>query len=41
MIFKRVARGVFSVLARHVTTGEIHNVTQILPKDLRDLWPSE
>ncbi len=36
---ERVARGVFKVLAQHVTAGEIDNVTQILPKDLRDLWP--
>lgn len=36
---ERVARGVFKVLAGHVTAGEIRNVTQILPKDLRDLWP--
>lgn len=35
---ERVARGVFKVLAHHVTAGEIHDVQQLLPKDLRDLW---
>ena len=35
---ERVARAVFKVLAHHVTSGEIKDVKQLLPKDLRDLW---
>jgi uncharacterized protein (DUF2267 family) len=35
---ERVARAVFKVLGRHVTAGEIKDVKQLLPKDLRDLW---
>jgi uncharacterized protein (DUF2267 family) len=35
---ERVARAVLKVLAHHVTAGEIEDVKQLLPKDLRDLW---
>jgi uncharacterized protein (DUF2267 family) len=36
---ERVAHAVFKVLARHVTAGEIEGVKQLLPKDIRSLWP--
>jgi uncharacterized protein (DUF2267 family) len=36
---ERVARAVLKVLAHHVTAGEIKDVKQLLPKDLRNLWP--
>jgi uncharacterized protein (DUF2267 family) len=30
---------VFVLLSRHISTGEIADVRQSLPKDVRDLWP--
>lgn len=30
---------VFVLLSRHVSKGEVADVRQSLPKDLRDLWP--
>ena len=36
---ERVARAVFAVLATHVSAGEIEDVRQILPSELRRLWP--
>ncbi|HXG52823.1 MAG TPA: DUF2267 domain-containing protein [candidate division Zixibacteria bacterium] len=36
---EKVARAVFKVLSRHVSKGEIHDVTHLLPKSLRELWP--
>jgi uncharacterized protein (DUF2267 family) len=32
-------RGVFRLLARHVTEGEIKDVRRALPEDIRPLWP--
>jgi uncharacterized protein (DUF2267 family) len=33
------ARAVFQVLDRHVSPGEIQDVVQTLPQDVRALWP--
>jgi uncharacterized protein (DUF2267 family) len=35
---ERVARAVFQVLARHVTPGEIEDIKNSLPADIRALW---
>jgi uncharacterized protein (DUF2267 family) len=35
-----VARAVFRVLARHVSSGEVESIKRALPTDLRPLWPS-
>jgi uncharacterized protein (DUF2267 family) len=37
---EEVTRAVFRVLARHVTAGEIEEVKQMLPAELRELWSS-
>jgi len=34
-----VARAVFTVLATHVSAGEIEDVEHVLPARIRDLWP--
>jgi len=36
---KRVAQGVFKVLERHVTAGEIADIKGTLPKEILALWP--
>lgn len=36
---ERVARIVFGVLATHVSPGEIENVVNALPREVRALWP--
>jgi uncharacterized protein (DUF2267 family) len=36
---ERVARAVFTVLAHRVSQGEIEDVKQTLPGELRELWP--
>jgi uncharacterized protein (DUF2267 family) len=33
-----IVRGVLSVLAKHVTAGEIDDVKRMLPPELRELW---
>ena len=38
---ERVARAVFAVLERRVSEGEIEDVRQVLPAELRDLWPEK
>ena len=30
---------VFTVLGRHVSSGEIADVQHVIPEDLRSLWP--
>jgi uncharacterized protein (DUF2267 family) len=37
---ENVTRAVFTVLADHVSAGEIEDVKSILPEDIRTLWPS-
>jgi uncharacterized protein (DUF2267 family) len=36
---ERVARAVFTVLAKRVSEGEIEDVKHVLPAEIRDLWP--
>ncbi|GLV47570.1 hypothetical protein TJA_07400 [Thermus sp. LT1-2-5] len=36
---ERAAQAVFKVLKQKVTEGEIQDVRQLLPKELRELWP--
>ncbi|MCU1278118.1 MAG: hypothetical protein JWM53_1664 [bacterium] len=36
---ERVARAVFAVLAKRISEGEIADVKQVLPSELRELWP--
>jgi len=35
-----LARVVLQVLAQHVTGGEVEDIKGVLPKELRELWPS-
>ena len=37
---ERVARGVFSILSKRVSKGEIQDIKRTLPQEIRDLWPS-
>jgi uncharacterized protein (DUF2267 family) len=37
--YERIASGVFMVLATRVAAGEIEDVKQLLPAELRTLWP--
>jgi uncharacterized protein (DUF2267 family) len=37
---EQVARAVFQVLVNRITKGEIKDVEQVLPHEIRDLWPS-
>jgi uncharacterized protein (DUF2267 family) len=38
---EQVVRAVFSLLMRHVAPGEIEKLRQILPDEIRSLWPDE
>ena len=35
---EEVARGVFSVLKKHISEGEIQDVQHLLPANIRELW---
>ena len=36
---QRMTRGVFKVLSKRISEGEIEDIKHVLPKELRDLWP--
>jgi uncharacterized protein (DUF2267 family) len=38
---EKVVRGVFKVLSKHVTEGEIGDIKRVIPEELRMLWPDE
>jgi len=35
----RATRAVLDVVSKHVSAGEINQVKQVLPKDVRSIWP--
>ena len=35
---EEIARAVFKVLAAHVSAGEIEDIKQLLPQELKELW---
>jgi uncharacterized protein (DUF2267 family) len=37
---EQVARAVFQVVANRISEGEIEDVEHVLPREIRDLWPS-
>ncbi len=37
---ERVARAVFLVVANRISEGEVEDVEHVLPREIRDLWPS-
>jgi uncharacterized protein (DUF2267 family) len=37
---EQVAHAVFAVLAARISEGEIRDVEQVLPHEIRDLWPA-
>jgi uncharacterized protein (DUF2267 family) len=38
---ERLSRGVFAVLTRHMPIGQIENIVQGLPEEIRALWPAQ
>lgn len=38
---ERIARGVFAVLARHMPPGQLNDIRQGLPEEIRQLWPRD
>lgn len=36
---EQATRAVFQVLSRHVSRGEVEDVRNMLPSDIRELWP--
>lgn len=37
---ERVARGVFAILAKRISKGEVQDIKRSLPPEIKDLWPS-
>ena len=37
---EQVARAVFLVVSNRISEGEIEDVERVLPREIRDLWPS-
>ena len=37
----QVAQAVFLVLANRISEGEIEDIEHVLPREIRDLWPSK
>lgn len=37
---ERVARAVFQVIANRISEGEMEDIEQLLPREIRDLWPA-
>jgi uncharacterized protein (DUF2267 family) len=35
---EKIARAVFRIIARHVSAGEIEDIKQTLPEEIRQLW---
>ncbi len=38
---EEAARGVFLVLANRISQGEIEDIEHVLPREIRDLWPTK
>jgi uncharacterized protein (DUF2267 family) len=38
---ERIARAVFLLLANRISEGEIEDIEYILPKEIRNLWPTK
>lgn len=38
---EKIVQGVFSVIAKHVTEGEIEDIEAVLPKELKEYWPDK
>ena len=36
---EQVARAVFMLFSERITAGEMEDVKQVLPKEVRNLWP--
>jgi uncharacterized protein (DUF2267 family) len=36
---EKIVRGVFKMLSRRITAGEIKDIKHIMPPELRQLWP--
>jgi uncharacterized protein (DUF2267 family) len=36
---EKIVRGVFKMLSRRITEGEIEDIKHIMPPELRELWP--